>query len=284
MNRMFLLASLLLLGMAPSVEAVSITRGFPKSKPPDKNCVPDHGCPKGMHSPKCCKPPPCEFLDALQRARAKRDLYWDKFASRGSNQESSAEDELAPLVPPGEEELAPLKPVKFDSRDYEKFKDDVSDAMNKARKKFPKCPKRRYPDPPIFTAMPKNDCAIEVYNKKERSFKEITLEQAQAESGSCFELVEAKYAAGAARASTCAVEVMDEENYTERASSLGGELDAEYDSLLAAMQLFWSRCSIKPGSKLAREMAARGISELKFNPPEPPKKKGPSRKSGKRGR
>ena len=283
MNRMFLLAALFIFGVVPLLEAAS--KNPPKTPPGPENCVADSGCPKGMGPPKCCAPPKCEFLDALQKARAMRDIFSQKFSSSVSSQGSSTEDELAPLAPEGQDDLASLDPVKeMGQEEYEKFMEETSEAMNKARDKFPKCPKRkRYSAPPIFSVHESDGCLLKTRTGTGQ-FAELSLDEAKKGSKSCSELIDAKYAAAVQRQTTCGLEVVDQTRYPDRARSRRDELEAEYQSLLGALQQFWSRCSIKPGSKLAREMAAKGIKELKFNPPEPPKKKGPSKKSGKRGR
>jgi hypothetical protein len=280
---MFLLAALFILAVVPLLEAAS--KNPPKTPPGPENCVADSGCPKGMGPPKCCAPPKCEFLDALQKARAMRDIFQERFASSGGSQESSTEDELAPLLPEGQDDLAPLEPVEeMGQEEYEKFMEETSDAMNWARDNFPKCPKRkRYRDPPIFSVHESDGCLLKTRTGTGQ-FSELSLDEVKQGSKSCSELIDAKYAAAVERQTTCGMEVVDKTSYRERALSRGNELEAEYQSLLGALQQYWSRCSIKPGSKLAREVAARGINELKFNPPAPPKKKGPSKKSGKRGR
>jgi hypothetical protein len=254
MKRMLLLAGLILLGVAPSPGEAS------------KDCVPDTGCPKKVGPPKCCKPPPCEFRQAMKEARAKKRSYYKTMGYF-----------LYTASLPGESGGYDADILEGA---YEITSDAAEQAIQKARQKYGKCPKKnKIPDPPIFSVLESDQCRIKAYVAGE--FQELSSDQVQAESKSCSELVDAKWDAALNRQSDCHLSSQDPKDYLGRAQRRGQELEAEYQSLLGALQNYWSRCSVKRGSKIARELAAAGINELKFNPPKGPKKKGPPKKSGK---
>ena len=252
MRRMLLLAGLMSLWVFPSPVAAS------------KNCVPDEGCPKGVGPPKCCKPPPCEVRQAFKQARAKKSMYYKKMTfflmTAGSG---NADPDL--------------------EGGYDILSDAAEQAVQKAGKQFGRCPKKtKIPDPPIFSVLESDDCKIKTYERG--AFKDLSLDQAQQGSEACSEIVEAKWEAALNLQSDCHLTKSDPTDHLGRAQRRGQQLEAEYQSLLGAMQNYWSRCTVKRGSKIAREMADAGIKDLQFNKAPTPKKKGPGKKAGKKGR
>jgi hypothetical protein len=223
-----------------------------------ENCVPDRGCPKGDGPPNCCAPPPCEFWNALEEARAKeRIVRTARFGWSDPDAETSQQQ-------------------------YEKFSQQVNDNIRSIRKTFPKCqPKGKRKNPPIFSVDPGNrDCRIMTYVDK--SFRELSLLDAQQVLDGCAEVVEAKYESAYVGSTYCQLEAAaPEDRMKEQQDRATREMTFLEDQLFR----YWSVCSIAPDIKAPQIIVNNSVNVLKRMssskkwPTKPAKRAGKPRRS-----
>jgi len=220
-----------------------------------ENCVPDMGCPKGEGPPKCCKPPPCEFWNALEEARAIR--------------RTSGSYRFRYTDPEGE----------TSQQNYEQFTKQVNKEVRKIRDKLPKCKlKGKRKNPPIFSLDPENkDCRIMTYADK--SFRDLTLPDAQNVLDGCAEVVESKYESANVGSTYCELEAFSpDDRMKERQERAIREMTVLEDQLFH----YWRVCTIAPDAEIPELVVNNSVKVLKRMSSNKKWPKKPAKRAGKK--
>lgn len=258
---LILLGSLLTAGPAPKAVAASADCVPNESCP----CDPVEGCKTRVKTSTCCIPPPCEIYQELVRARA-----W-----RNANQPSKHAMAVAMA---GDEDSSYAS--------YQVYKDKRKEELRKEHEKYTDCP-YRYSLPPDLAARDIGDsCAIgAALPAPGTSFQPISKDQAKQDSEACAELVDAEYAEAEQDAYFC--DQLTKASMDDLGTWLKQEqrrTTAKITSLEGALLQYVALCSFTLDSKLAQQVADKGIDALidKALPKPPPKKSKPTKSKKKK--
>jgi len=256
----FLLGVVLLAGSVTPGYAVTF-ECIPESCPCDPEIMAKKSECVRIKTDDCCKPPPCDFYQAIVLARASRNV------------DQKIQQEYGELVG-----LVPMQ-------DYKNYLKTRSEELAKEHAKCSSCPDNYLAKRPYFDIEVESNCEI-LLSVPGGPGEPASLEEVKENSNACSEVVEADYAQAQKEAEFCdqLVQANPEEDLsTYLSQEVAGE-EALVQSLEASLWKYYNRCTDVLGSKMQREVADKGIDALidKALPKPPPKKAKPKKSKKKK--